>query len=309
MNEETALACQNLTSNIDKFDKLLLSISDYIKISKAKSVKEAKRNVERLIFFLSKNEVSSVDNLHSREDIFIYQVSLSLIHELTDIISMEKLLFDKSRTEFFKKLNLILAMPLLPGEEDGVSNLGRNTLFEMRLLHHFLNSGYLCEIPETAHPDFRVITPKRNYSFECKRIFLAHTFKENIEKAIDQLVKYSLSESPDTGVVAINISRYFDINRSNLMFQSANDFEARRKIKLDYLKFRDETISSFKKIDFPLRVPLIVFEYREYGLINNELRSVTFTDLSDSQSHRRGFSLYETLLPDFIPLVKHYGLL
>ncbi len=249
--------------------------------------------------FFQKQGFNAIPIQFSDNDIYRIQVQTSLIDQINDVFSVYEKIKDEYKKNFEKKIELVLnskIMPILPENETEESNQGRNTLFELRLSSHFLNAGYDVEVPAEEHPDFRFFSNGSSYPVECKRIFsffpTLRGFRRNIKKAIDQLVDNSLKSPNDYGVVAVNISRFFKLNDAKRLFVARTEEEANEKIKYDFLFFKSKTIEDFKKIKFPINIPLIIFEYSHIGLVNNQLRLINFSDFSNSRGPRNEETIF-----------------
>lgn len=294
---------------LDEFENTISNLPHGIKIPTHTWIHDARKQSLLLVDYTSKYGLHHIYKHYSKEEVYTFQVSISQIDEINKIFAIAEYFSNHSYHNYTKKVNILLnskIMPLLPEKESGISNEGRNTHFELRLMTKFIKSGYFVEIPDGQHPDFQFQTTHKKYSVECKRIFSAEEFKSNIEKGIKQLEDYSLKNDNELGIVAINISRYFNINKMGKLFTATDFQQANNIIRQDFLRFKEETLPSFKTITFPIKVPLIIFEYSELGIVQGVLRSIGFTDLSDSQTHSRGFSLYDTLKPDFQSLVNNF---
>jgi hypothetical protein len=297
---------------LEEFEENLENLPNNFSIPQNTWIYSGKEQCKDLIQFLSKNEIKTIYTAFTPRQIYEFQVILSQIDELNKVFKLKNLVDKNSYKNYIKKLKILLntkTMPLYPEKENGISNEGRNTLFELRLLKKFIEAGYRVEIPDEQHPDFRFYTSKRQYSVECKRIFTPETFTQNIEQAIGQLMEYSIINNNTLGVVAINISRYFNINKNGKLFIAENHRLAEFKILKDYTTFARETIKNYRKINIPFRIPLILFEYYEFGLIGGKLSSVSFTDINNTQSRSKGITLYDIIKQDILALKNHFGVL
>ena len=191
-------------------------------------------------------------------------VVFGTLAEFNFIVSnIDKLLINSHQT-VIKKLNEILKMPLMVIDEDANtgSNLGRNTLFELRLASRFVEAGY-CPILYKDHPDLLVPTLNMNYSIECKRLFSSESFENLIKKAIKQLIRFSLRDYPENlGLVAVSISRYYHRGDKKISMESSESLGG----------FVDNTVYEFIQknkyfIDtaFPLNIPAIIIEFSDFG--------------------------------------------
>ncbi len=291
---------------IADFERNIANLPEGIEIPNSTWIYEALAISKDITNYITKNGLDDISKTYDPLLIYKFKVSISQIGDLNKIFQMKNLLTPDSYKNYVKKINIVLnskVTPLIPNEEDHHSNEGRNTLFELRLLNKFIKAGYQGEFPMIDHPDFKIITKKRTYSVECKRLYSSKSFRKNITKAIGQLIEYSLEKDNELGIVAINISRYFDLKHIIVVDEAC----AKEKIRELYVDFIKETLPKFKTISFPIKIPIIIFEYSEIGMVGGQLKSIAFTDINDTQVYSNGISLYKIIEPDFIPLKKVFG--
>lgn len=285
---------------LEEYSEKMNKLRKILNIPSSSWIHEALGNSEKLLAYLNHSSMPYLLDAHSKDDCTLMIYSIKQIEEVTKFIYFYEGTEFNTKKSIFNKLKKILGstkMPLIPGEENKNTNEGRNYMFELRIFGMFYEKGYDVVFPKEDHPDIEIITKYNQYSIECKRVFSSKSFISNIKRGIYQLEKYSLSKRNKFGIIAVNISRFFTNQTQIMIAESQRD--ATNLILSDYQNFIRSTLPAFQLIQFPVRIPILLFEYYGYGYIDNDIKSVRFTDFVDSKSYSSGISLYNVLIPDF----------
>lgn len=227
--------------------------------------------------------------------------SLALLLELSGILEVLESLNENNLSIFLSKIRLAFKSPLLMTDEDSDNNLGRNTMFELKLFSRLYKNGYDARL-HNDHPDISFQVEEREYVIECKRIYKPETLIKNARAALNQLTEYSLNEPKPEGVqarygiVAISLSRY--IHTGDKLFDAASQEKARERINYEMKRIFDEHKDELLRL-FPVNVPALLFEYSDRGSIDMPY-TYNFIDVHETANGR--FSNFKHVIKDLAKL-------
>lgn len=190
-------------------------------------------------------------------------IAFGSLSELNLIVNRIDGLLSNSEKVVIKKLKDVVKMPfsMLDESADSGTNLGRNSLFELRLATRFLAAGYSLSLC-SDHPDILVPTNGYEYPVECKRMFSPKSFENLVFEAISQLEKYSLGGKNSLGMVALSFTRYFHKGDKKIYAETSDkigelaDKETEKFVK-DKLPF------IFRK--FPANIPCLILDFSDFA--------------------------------------------
>ena len=188
-------------------------------------------------------------------------IAFGNLSEANLIIRKIDTLLETSEQVVRRKLNDVVRMPLrmLDESSDAGTNLGRNTLFELRLATRLASAGY-SPILYAKHPDILIPTDGFDYPIECKRVFSSKSFENLSYEAIRQLEERSLNDRNRLGIVAVSITRHFHKGDKKLYAESSEkigefaDKETERFVK-------EKLPSVFRK--FPINIPCLILDFSD----------------------------------------------
>src|SRR5713226_6092627 len=124
-----------------------------------------------------------------------------------------------------KLLQKALKGPLHPGHETAGSNIGRNTVFELRLGAALRQAGANVTLGQQA--DIMIDHAGAHIYIECKRPFYEHNIRQNVMRARAQLRQRLDTDphQPTVGMVAISVSKA--VNPGSNMFVVNDDSDLR----------------------------------------------------------------------------------
>lgn len=199
----------------------------------------------------------------NREMAWKTTVSFGNLSEFNLIVDRIDTLLGTSEEVVLRKLNDVVRMPFRMFDEnsDKGTNLGRNSLFELRLATRFSLAGYMPKLC-SEHPDILIPTAGYDYPIECKRMFSPNSFENLVFNGISQLEKYSICSKYPQGIVAVSITRYFHQGDKKIYAESSNkigelaDRETEKfvKAKLPYI---------FRK--FPDNIPCLILDFSDFA--------------------------------------------
>lgn len=178
-----------------------------------------------------------------------------------------------------EKLRDALEGPINPVEETPISNIGRNTMFELNLAGRLSQRGVPVHLQ--TNPDILCEIDNCKIYIQCKRPFSERNIPRNVSDARRQLTR-DLNGSEDTrarGVIAISVSRVQ--NPGNKLFTAKTEGDMPRLLG-DYVQTLGEEYSkSWKRIVdtriigilFHLITPAVV---EEINLLTVAQQIVTF---------------------------------
>ncbi len=175
---------------------------------------------------LKEMEVARIQNrllsLNKRADVAELVWSLVEGQEFADIFRGIR---DYNPMIIKKLLQKALKGPLHPGHETGVSNVGRNTVFELRLGAALRQAGATVSLGQQA--DIMIDHGGAHIYIECKRPFYEHSIRQNVMRARAQLQQRLDADphQPTVGVVAISVSKA--VNPGSNMFVVNDDRDLR----------------------------------------------------------------------------------
>ncbi len=125
-----------------------------------------------------------------------------------------------------KLLQKALQGPLHPTHETPVSNIGRNTVFELRLGAALLQAGANVTLGRQA--DIMIDHAGAHVYIECKRPFYEHSIRQNVMRARAQLRQRLDSDphQPTVGVVAISVSKSVNPGSNMFVVNDASDLRS-----------------------------------------------------------------------------------
>lgn len=275
---------ENKLNNLKSSYKLLLPDNSW--------VTEAIENVKNLMI-AKQNKIPEKEYFKSEE--LLYQKTVASLSELLDlnrVISYLERIDQENLKVYLKKLKIVFNAPLLLMNENSNSNEPRNIMFELRLFSRFKEKEYATKLC-LDHPDILVNTNNNEYAIECKRIFQPETLIDNTKDAINQLLKYSLSEQRRYGIVALSITRFF--HSGDKRFEAKSENAARSRLNFEMSKlvetYRDELLKPF-----PLKIPLLILEYSDCAVIDKPY-NITLHDFIETANGRP--SLFNEVFNDF----------
>lgn len=213
--------------------------------------------------------------------------SLSLLLEISGILEVLSSLQGNNLTIFLSKFQITLKGPLLMSDENSDNNLGRNTMFELKLFAKLYKNGYFVML-HNDHPDISFQVDVREYVIECKRIYKPETLVKNTHKALKQIIDYSLAEPKPEGVyarygiVAVSLSRY--IHTGDKLFDAKSQESAKERINYEMKRIFDEHRDEILR-PFPVNVPALLFEYSDRGSIDKPY-TYNFIDIHETANGR-----------------------
>lgn len=125
------------------------------------------------------------------------------------------------------KLRAALQGPADPSAEDPISNIGRNTMFELNLASRLLQKGVPTRL--CTNPDILCEIDGARIYIQCKRPFRESTIHGNISDARRQLTR-DLDNSRDLsarGIVAVSISRVLNPGKNLLVAKNEHSMRQR----------------------------------------------------------------------------------
>lgn len=191
--------------------------------------------------------------------------SLSLLLEMSGILEVVTSLKDENLKIFLSKIQLTFKGPLLMVDKDSDNNLGRNTMFELKLFSRLYKNNLPARL-HNDHPDISFQVDVREYVIECKRIYKPETLVKNAHRALKQLTDYSLREPKPVGIyarygiVAVSLSRY--IHTGDKLFDANSQDKARERINFEMKRIFDEHKEELLR-PFPVNVPALLLEYSD----------------------------------------------
>jgi hypothetical protein len=116
--------------------------------------------------------------------------------------------------------------PLDPRFETSCTNIGRNTVFELRLGAAFRRAG-ASVVKMGGLADLAIDHVGSRLYVECKRPVGEHTIERNVEEALAQLrERFTIdSHSNMVGMVAVSISKALNAGDKMLIVEQENDVE------------------------------------------------------------------------------------
>ncbi len=286
---------ETLLKNLTDKERILVKKHNII-IPQDSWYREAISILKELISAIKKSETLSNKN---NDDNYWNRIftSLGLLLELFGVLEALDLIDKDSLKIFISKLKLIFKGPLLMNDEDNANNLGRNTLFELKLFSRLIKNGYKAQL-YYDHPDISFQVDVREYVIECKRLYKPETLIKNTKAALDQLLKYSLNKAMPEGVyarygiVAVSLSRY--IHTGDKLFDASSQDKARERINYEMKKIFNDNKEELLR-PFPISVPALIFEYSDRGSIDIPY-TYNFIDVHETANGR--YSRFKLLMED-----------
>lgn len=213
--------------------------------------------------------------------------SLSLLLEMSGILEVIASLKEENLNIFLSKLQLTFKGPLLMNDENSDNNLGRNTMFELKLFSRLYKNSLPAKL-HNDHPDISFQTDVREYVIECKRIYKPETLVKNTHRALKQITDYSLNKPKPEGVyarygiVAVSLSRY--IHSGDKLFDAKSQEKAKERINYEMKKIFDEHKEELLR-PFPVNVPALLLDYSDRGSIDMPY-TYNFIDVHETANGR-----------------------
>lgn len=189
-------------------------------------------NISRLIEAREKGRLRELVDQDGQE-----QLLWSLV-EAVEFIDAWRALRDLKADILHQKIQDALEGPATPLEESPVSNLGRNTMFELNLAGRIHSRGISLQL--LKNPDILCNFGALRLNIHCKRPLTETKIPRSVSDARKQVRRDTFSSRDDhaRGLIAISLSRVLNPGSKLLVVHSQDDIEGKLAEKIGAVRER-----------------------------------------------------------------------